>query len=329
MISIIIANYNKEHFVRETVESVIAQTNPGWEVIFVDDGSTDNSLEAISNLASQDQRIRVLKTTKEKRGANVARNIGWRAAAYSYVMFLDSDDVLAPSCVASRLDCILKNKLDFNVFVGGTFIDSVGDRHQVWRPKNTQHLESFLRHDLPWHTTSVLWRKSSLDKIGGFSEDLSRLQDVELHTRALLCGLEYVVMNELNPDFFYRVSPQRTTFDAYELGKRYAASCQAFQASALALIQSSAYEETKKRRCLRRLRGTTLSMMCRFSIDYSNGQLTKSQRGELQTELEKSASKISLFKGALYGCLTFYKFLINIGTWKLRGFTKITKLLIA
>lgn len=331
MISIIIANYNKAPFITETIKSVINQSCPNWEIIFVDDGSTDDSLQIISGLAGQDRRISIKHTKKDNRGANAARNIGWKISNYDYILFLDSDDVLAPHCIANRLRYIQSNKLDFNVFTGGTFLYKVGDRKKEWRPKKSKyHLESFLRHDLPWNITSVLWKKKSLYKIHGFNEDLPRLQDVDLHTRALLHDLKYFVIENEPPDFFYRVSPEKKSFSAYELCKKYVTACNIFQHSTyLLIIQSSKYNNNLKRRYLRCLRGTSLSIMFLIQIESCKGFITNSQKYELQEDIKNSSSNSLLFNGKSQILFDLYNFLINADIWKIRGFTKMTKALIA
>ncbi|NEO68922.1 glycosyltransferase family 2 protein [Moorena sp. SIO3H5] len=330
MISIVIANYNKAPFITQTIKSVINQSCANWEVIFVDDGSTDNSLQIALQLASQDRRICIEHTKKEKRGANAARNIGWKASKFDYILFLDSDDVLAPHCIENRLNHIQRNKLDFNVFTGGTFLYQVGDKKEVWRPKNSKyHLESFLRHDLPWNITSVLWSKDSLHQINGFDEDLPRLQDVDLHTRALLFGLKYFVIEDEFPDFFYRVSLEKNTFNAYDLGKKYVTASTIFQQSIYRLIQSSNYEKNLKKRYIRCLRGTTLSIMYRFAIEASKGFMNDTHKYELQEALQNSFISSLIFDGSSKTLLEIYKFILNAGFWKIRGFTKLTKFLIS
>lgn len=330
MISIVIANYNKAPFITETINSVINQSSADWEIVFVDDGSTDNSLQIVSELVSQDPRIRTERTKEEKRGANAARNIGWKASKFDYILFLDSDDILAPHCVEKRLNHILKNKLDFNVFTGGTFLNKVGDRQAVWRPKNSKyHLKSFLRHDLPWHLTSVIWSKKSLDKINGFNEDLPRLQDVDLHTRALLFDLKYYVIEDEEPDFFYRVSPEKNNFNAYELGRRYVNACNIYQHSIYSLIQSSKYSKNLKRRYIHCLRGTSLSMISRFAIESSKGFINKSHQRELQEALQNSSVNSLIFDASSKTLLQIYKVIVNAGFWKIRGFTKLTKFLLS
>lgn len=330
MISIVIANYNKAPFIAETIQSVMDQSYCDWEIMFIDDGSTDSSIDVVLSTAKEDPRVRIELNTTGHRGANVARNIGWKAAKFDYILFLDSDDILVPHCLKTRLSHISNTDLDFNVFSGGTFLQTVGDRKIIWQPQNSKyHLESFLRHDLPWHLTSVLWSKAALQKIGGFSEDLLRLQDVDIHTRALLSNLRFLVVENKAPDFFYRVAPERNTFAAYELGKRYVEACDIFQKSMYDLINRSEYSDTKKMIYLRRLRGTTLSMMYRFAIESSSGLLAEEQKRELQEALQSSHSSHLIFKGKSRELLSVYRKLVDLGCWKARGFTKMTKFLLA
>src|SRR5690606_11487333 len=89
LISVIIANYNYGRYLAETIESVLAQTYPNVEIIFIDDGSTDNSLEV-----AQQYPITIL--AQENQGVSAARNNAAQYARGEYVLFLDSDDLLYP-----------------------------------------------------------------------------------------------------------------------------------------------------------------------------------------------------------------------------------------
>lgn len=94
-VSVVVPVYNCEKFIRETISSVIRQSYANWELIAVDDGSTDGSLEVLREL-SCDSRIRVI--SQENRGAAVARNAGVRACNGRYIAFLDADDVWSDCC---------------------------------------------------------------------------------------------------------------------------------------------------------------------------------------------------------------------------------------
>ena len=91
LISIITPNYNAQKFVSETIQSVLNQTYQNWELIIVDDCSTDNSLQIINSFVVLDKRMSLLKLTKNS-GPAVARNKAIEFSKGDYIAFLDSDD---------------------------------------------------------------------------------------------------------------------------------------------------------------------------------------------------------------------------------------------
>lgn len=91
-VSIIIPCHNAADFISATLQSIQAQTLPGWEAVCVDDGSTDGTADVLTRAAGSDPRIRVVQTTH--RGAGAARNLGLRHAEAQRVLFFDSDDLL-------------------------------------------------------------------------------------------------------------------------------------------------------------------------------------------------------------------------------------------
>ena len=93
-VSVIIPMYNAESYIRQCIHSVISQTWDNLEILVIDDGSTDRSLEICEELGRIDGRIRIL--TQKNRGVSAARNRGMEAAVGEYVFFLDSDDAIHP-----------------------------------------------------------------------------------------------------------------------------------------------------------------------------------------------------------------------------------------
>ena len=89
MFTVVIPIYNKAHTIERTLKSVINQTFTHFEIIIIDDGSTDSSLEKI-NKFTHDTRIKII--IQENQGVSVARNVGVEKAKYEYIAFLDGDD---------------------------------------------------------------------------------------------------------------------------------------------------------------------------------------------------------------------------------------------
>jgi len=92
MVSIITPSYNSEQFIVTTINSVINQTFIDWELIIVDDASTDNTCKVVLDFCKKDKRIKLIKQTKNL-GSGVARNRGIKVAQGNYLAFLDADDI--------------------------------------------------------------------------------------------------------------------------------------------------------------------------------------------------------------------------------------------
>ena len=111
LVSIITPSYNTSRFIGETIESVIAQTYPNWEMIIVDDCSTDNTDEVVKPYLA-DSRIHYLKNPKNS-GAAVSRNYALREAKGRWIAFLDSDDLWYPEKLEKQIAFMKKNNYAF------------------------------------------------------------------------------------------------------------------------------------------------------------------------------------------------------------------------
>jgi glycosyltransferase involved in cell wall biosynthesis len=214
MISVIIPNYNNANYVSDSIESVVNQSFIDWELIVVDDLSTDNSWDVIQTYVIKFDNISSFKNYSNKKGGSVCRNIGLEKSKGSYVLFLDSDDVLSNFCLKNRFEAIdIKENLDFYVNPMATFYNEIGDSNFIWNQFEGNHLIRFLSHNLPWQTMMVLWKKDALINLNGFDVDFCRLQDVELHTRALLFNLKYKINSSFPADCYYRIDEKRFSID--------------------------------------------------------------------------------------------------------------------
>ncbi len=113
-ISVIIPVYNVEKYLGKCLDSVICQTFSDIEIICINDGSQDNSLEVLNSYAKKDSRIVVIN--KKNEGVSVARNMGLDMAQGDYIMFLDGDDSLVPDACELAYAEITKNNADICVF---------------------------------------------------------------------------------------------------------------------------------------------------------------------------------------------------------------------
>lgn len=214
-VAIVTPTKNRLALLCEAMDSVQAQTFADWEHLIVDDGSNDGTAEEVERRSKQDSRIRFIRRTGDKTGANICRNIGIRHSRADYVLFLDSDDLLEPHSLARRVAKLARNAdLDFVTFQTSFFIDEIGD-HDQYRDRDLlgDDLTRFLFFELPWIVTGPLWRKSSLERIGLFDESLPSWQDVELHIRALTMGVRYLRFSEVDHHVRWDNSVRRTSAD--------------------------------------------------------------------------------------------------------------------
>ena len=111
LISVIVPVYNTEKYLDRCIQSVLAQTYTNWELLLIDDGSTDSSGTICDQYAAEDNRIRVFH--KENGGVSSARNLGLDNAKGEWITFVDSDDWVEPSMLKELLAIALDNDADY------------------------------------------------------------------------------------------------------------------------------------------------------------------------------------------------------------------------
>lgn len=111
LVSIVTPSFNTGKYIKETIESVLSQTYTNWEMLIVDDCSTDNTDEIVSEYLS-DRRIRYFKNS-ERKGAAYSRNLAVREAKGRYIAFLDSDDIWKPDKLEKQLNFMCTNGYSF------------------------------------------------------------------------------------------------------------------------------------------------------------------------------------------------------------------------
>ena len=194
MVSIIVPTYNREQYISRAVQSILRQTYDKYEVIVVDDGSTDNTQEIVKKLQEKDDRIRYI-VSERNQGVAHARNIGIQEAKYDYIAFLDSDDEWLPE----KLQLQMEKMMESSEQVGFVYCRTSGNNRNgnggngngrficpfPEIPLNMLEGDLFL---LLLKTNvigqmSILARKECLLQSGGFKESLRALEDWELFIR--------------------------------------------------------------------------------------------------------------------------------------------------
>jgi GT2 family glycosyltransferase len=197
--SVVIAAYQAESTVGVAVESVLAQTLDDFEVIVVDDGSSDETAAVAEAIATRDQRVRVLRQANA--GPSAARNRGISAGAGEYVSMLDSDDLWLPDYLAE-----MGRALDLNPEMGfaytdawgldevsGRFLKATAMARQHPPAKTLPHDEfvaELMQRNFVYNAVTV--RRSVLDQVGGYDPSMSHSEDYELWLRIAISGFTAV-----------------------------------------------------------------------------------------------------------------------------------------
>lgn len=169
-VSVILPVYNGEQFVGRAMESVLDQTNEGLELIVVDDGSSDSSLDVVQSCA--DDRLKVF--TKENGGPGSARNFGIQHCSGKYVAFIDQDDIWYPTKLEKQVAVLEKTNCDLVHCDGVSIFENRSRPSQQWSmlyPPKSGYVFRELWHQNFILSSSAIFRKSIIKKIGLLSED--------------------------------------------------------------------------------------------------------------------------------------------------------------
>ncbi len=222
IVSVVMPCYNASRFLREAVDSVRSQSYQDWELLIVDDGSTDDSRHIAQEYVELDSRVRLLQ--QPNGGACVARNNGIEHASGAFIKFLDADDILCPDCLQEQIKQIKNLKPNQIPFGDYGHIDAVGKVIETYA-YSQEHLDLLKRDPVYamfrfWQIliTAPLHHKEYLTKIGGFDTKLPRHQETDMHFRLTLADVEFVYFPTFT--FYYReyTSTYRITSN-YRSGK--------------------------------------------------------------------------------------------------------------
>jgi len=195
-ISVIIPTYNRSQLLIDTVQSVLDQTYQDFEIIIIDDASTDDTKSVAEQLIASDSRIRYYRQKENKR-APAARNLGLEMATGNYIQFLDSDDLLLNKKFEETVK-VINGKTKYDAVITQTVI--FGEQDGFWgnlpNKDSANLLLSYVKGDIKWQTAAPVWDKIFLQKIGGFKEDLWASQEYELHLRALCYSSNFFFISE-------------------------------------------------------------------------------------------------------------------------------------
>jgi len=204
LVSVMMPARNAAKFLPATIESIQSQTYTNWELIFVDDGSTDNTLEIVRGFALLDQRIRVFAVEFGGRGR--ARNECLKNIRGEYLAVCDADDISFRDRFEKQVS-FLQDHPEISV-VGSAWVPFATDSPLQCKPVRSFPIDSndiqeaFSNGKMRFHNATAMLRCYLLKEFGGYNAELKRAQDYEYFSRMSRKGILFAALSE--PLLFYR-----------------------------------------------------------------------------------------------------------------------------
>lgn len=187
-VSVIIPTYNRRAYVQEAIDSVLAQTYTDYEIIVIDDGSTDGTGEALR--ARYGDRIHY-EWQENQANRGLVRNLGASYAQGEFICFLDDDDRFLPSKLEMQV-AYLTDHTDVDLVAGGLIrINEAGkiiDQWPLWQGSPELSFEACIEDGCHMQFGAMLMRRTWFDQVGGISTELPLVQDTDFFLRLLLAG---------------------------------------------------------------------------------------------------------------------------------------------
>ncbi len=217
VVTVVMPLFNDERYVAEALDSIIAQTFPDFEVIVVDDGSSDGSPEIVAGYAARDARVRLMRQANA--GPAAARNAAIAEARGWAIAFLDADDLWLPTKLERQVPLLTENNLVYAAEY--TFRDDNPEQNEgPWKTATVaagkSPLASLIRNPI-WGPNTVMVSRSLLQKHGGFDETMPPAEDLELWLRLAAAGTELCQITE--PLARYRVRDNSISADLVHHGR--------------------------------------------------------------------------------------------------------------
>jgi glycosyltransferase involved in cell wall biosynthesis len=228
-VSIVLAAYNDERWLPHAVESVLRQTHRDFELLLVDDGSTDGTAALIDRFAHEDARVRVVR--HPNMGLARSLNVGFEAARAAWVARMDADDVMRPNRLERQLDFVRQHPGLAASAPIGVFINErskqVGRKHRARYTTPGAARQAFERGEVVQllHSAAML-RRDAVLAVGGYRPQFTVTEDADLWIRLLEAGYELLEQPEyLQAIRFRQVSASGGGLALQQRQLRWVAAC--------------------------------------------------------------------------------------------------------
>ncbi|HLF51225.1 glycosyltransferase family 2 protein [Flavobacterium sp.] len=200
-VTIIMATYNRAHFIVETLQSIENQTFENWECLIIDDGGTDNTAEVITPILEYNKRFRFLKRPdKYLKGLPGCRNYGLDVAKGDYIIFFDDDDIVHPQNLELCVTELSQKDISFcryirHAFMGDFMYDFDYSKVYTSFYIDANDVEKILKNELPFNSCAVMWKKDCFVN-NRFTEHLMYAEEWELYSRIISTGIRGISIDK-------------------------------------------------------------------------------------------------------------------------------------
>lgn len=216
--SIILPCYNAQTTILQTLDSLAAQTNPQWEAICVDDGSSDNTVDVINARASVDPRIRVVRNSGK--GPSCARNFGAALAREELIAFCDADDLWTPEKLKDLAETFADPSVDAVYSQTGFFNQSPSDATVFSTvPDGNLSIDMLLGENPVCTMSNIALRREAFRRTRGFDVTMVHNEDLEWLIRLVGSGASVVGLSLLHTMYRTSVGGLSTNLDAMLVGR--------------------------------------------------------------------------------------------------------------
>jgi glycosyltransferase involved in cell wall biosynthesis len=211
LVSVIIPVYNGEKTIRETIESVLKQTCSDFELLVINDGSQDSTLEVVSSF--QDDRLKVFSYPNS--GLAASRNRGIDRACGEYISFIDADDLWTPNKLEFQLKALQENDKAAVAYSWTAYINELSQslNQGSYMKVNGDVYAKLLLIDFIASGSNPLIRRQALTEVGGFDESLSTAADWDMWLRL---AARYHFACVPSPQILYRMSVNSMSSNVYK-----------------------------------------------------------------------------------------------------------------
>ncbi|MFV8325994.1 glycosyltransferase family 2 protein [Flavobacterium sp. ZS1P14] len=216
-VTIIMATYNRAHFIVETLESIRLQSYKSWECLIIDDGGADNTMEVIAPILEQENRFQFLKRPDSYiKGLPGCRNYGLDLAKGDCILFFDDDDVVHPENLKTSVEAVELVGVDFCHYQKLSFEEQPpiikNNPITIVKSLTKGDIEKIVTQKIGLASCTVLWKKQCFDKIR-FNETLLYAEEWECYSRIISENFKGIVIS--NVLYYNRKHPNSNTGEFY------------------------------------------------------------------------------------------------------------------